>query len=89
MNHGHSPGAGQPETPKLPHAVFISYSNQDKVTADGVCAALEADSVSCWIAPRDVAGGRPYSGDLLTNLSNACGVGRSVLIVGDDSLLML
>jgi hypothetical protein len=27
--------------------------------------------------------------DLLANLSNACGVGRSVLIVGDDSLLML
>ncbi len=42
MNHGHSPGAGQPETPKLPHAVFISYASQDKVTADGVCATLEA-----------------------------------------------
>jgi hypothetical protein len=35
MNHGHSPGAGQPETPKLPHTVFISYSSQDKVTAMG------------------------------------------------------
>ena len=64
MNHGHSPGAGQPETPKLPHAVFISYSSQDKVTADAVCAALEAENVSCWIAPRDVAGGRPYSGQI-------------------------
>jgi serine/threonine protein kinase len=64
MNQGHSPGAGQPETPKLPHAVFISYSSEDKVTADALCAALEAENVSCWIAPRDVAGGRPYSGQI-------------------------
>jgi hypothetical protein len=40
MNQGDSPRAGQPETPKLPHAVFISYSNEDKVLADAVCGAL-------------------------------------------------
>ncbi len=34
------------------------------MTADAVCAALEAENVSCWIAPRDVAGGRPYSGQI-------------------------
>ena len=52
MNLGHSPGIGQPETPKLAHPVFISHSNDDKAVADAVCAALEAENISCWIAPR-------------------------------------
>jgi hypothetical protein len=59
-----SAAAGQPETPKLPHAVFISYSNEDKAVADAVCAALEAENIGCWMAPRDVKGGRPYSGQI-------------------------
>jgi len=61
MIQGHSPGRGQPDSPKLPHAVFISYSNEDKAIADAVCAALEVENIGCWIAPRDVQGGRPYS----------------------------
>jgi serine/threonine protein kinase len=64
MNEGHSPGAGQPESPKLPHAVFICYSNEDKAVADAVCTTLEAESIGCWMAPRDVHGGRPYSGQI-------------------------
>ncbi|HXM28623.1 MAG TPA: protein kinase [Chthoniobacterales bacterium] len=61
MKPSDSAAAGQPETPKLPHAVFISYSNEDKAVADAVCAALEAENIGCWMAPRDVNGGRPYS----------------------------
>ena len=34
--------------------VFISYAEQDKLTAVAVCAALESDGIRCWIAPRDV-----------------------------------
>jgi serine/threonine protein kinase len=71
MNPGHSPGAGQPETPKLPHAVFISYSNEDKAIADAICAALETENIGCWIAPRDVAGGRPYSGQITQAIREA------------------
>jgi hypothetical protein len=37
--------------------VFISYSHQDKPTADAACATLEAEGIRCWIAPRDVAPG--------------------------------
>lgn len=37
--------------------VFISYSSADKSAADAVCAALEADGTSCWIAPRDIVAG--------------------------------
>ncbi len=32
--------------------------------ADAVCAGLEAENIGCWMAPRDVQGGRPYSGQI-------------------------
>ena len=37
--------------------VFISYSSVDRTIADAVCAALESNGVSCWIAPRDIRAG--------------------------------
>jgi hypothetical protein len=36
------------------HDVFISYSSKDKTVADSVCAKLEQEKISCWIAPRDI-----------------------------------
>ena len=46
------------------HTAFISYSSEDKNVAFGVCKVLEAGGVMCWIAPRDVMAGRPYSGQI-------------------------
>ena len=46
------------------HTAFISYSSEDKDVAFGACKALEAGGVTCWIAPRDVMAGRPYSGQI-------------------------
>jgi tetratricopeptide (TPR) repeat protein len=37
--------------------VFISYSSVDRTIADAVCASLESNGVSCWIAPRDIPAG--------------------------------
>lgn len=37
---------------------FISYSKQDKATADAVCHVLESQGIRCWVAPRDVQVGR-------------------------------
>jgi serine/threonine protein kinase len=71
MSEGYTPGAGQPELTKPPHAVFISYSNEDKIVAESVCAALEASNIGCWIAPRDVQGGRPYSGQITQAIREA------------------
>ena len=71
MNQGHSPGAGQPESPKLPHTVFISHSSDDSSAAEGVCVALEAAGIHCWIAPRDVLAGRPYSGQITEAIRRA------------------
>jgi hypothetical protein len=47
------------------HDVFISYSSRDKSIAHAICAALEAQRVRCWIAPRDVVPGLPYAEQLL------------------------
>jgi biotin transporter BioY len=41
----------------MAHDVFISYSSDDKPTADGVCATLERNGIRCWIAPRDILPG--------------------------------
>jgi parallel beta-helix repeat protein len=54
----------KPNPAKPRHALFISYSSEDQETAEALCAALEADGIRCWIAPRDVKGGRPYSGQI-------------------------
>ncbi len=34
--------------------VFISYSHQNKVVADAICAKLEQNHIRCWYAPRDI-----------------------------------
>lgn len=45
--------------------VFISYASHDKPHADAVCAGLEAAGVRCWIAPRDIAAGKTYAGEIV------------------------
>ena len=48
----------------MAHDVFISHSTNNRPVANAVCAALERDGIRCWIAPRDVMPGRPYSGEI-------------------------
>src|SRR5687767_3854340 len=50
----------------MAHDVFVSYSSQDKLTADAVCAALERHAIRCWIAPRDVLPGSEW-GEAIVN----------------------
>lgn len=45
----------------MAHDVFISYASTDKAVADAVCAALEADHIRCYIAPRDVLTGQSFA----------------------------
>ena len=44
----------------MAHDVFVSHSVKDKAVADAIVARLEADSVTCWIAPRDVVPGADW-----------------------------
>ena len=61
----------------MAHDVFISYSNKDKLTADAVCAALEANGIRCWIAPRDILPGSDW-GEAIIDAIHAC---RAMLLV--------
>ncbi|MDR3690912.1 MAG: toll/interleukin-1 receptor domain-containing protein [Fimbriimonas sp.] len=49
----------------MAHDVIISYSSHDKLIADACCAALEAQRIRCWIAPRDVLAGTEYGESIL------------------------
>ena len=44
--------------------VFISHSAQDRNVSEKICAALEQDGISCWIAPRDVRPGKSFPGEI-------------------------
>jgi len=54
---------------RMPFDVFISYSVHDKLTAQAVCATLEANGIRCWIAPRDIMPGSEY-GDAIVEAIN-------------------
>jgi biotin transporter BioY len=49
----------------MPHDVFVSYSSDDKPTADAVCATLENNGIRCWIAPRDILPGMDWGGAIV------------------------
>ncbi len=42
----------------MPHDVFISYAAKDKAVAEAVCDAIERAGHLCWLADRDLPGGR-------------------------------
>jgi hypothetical protein len=44
----------------MAHDVFISYAAKDKATADKISVALEAENISCWIAPRNIQPGLSF-----------------------------
>ena len=51
--------------------VFISYSSQDKTTADAACAMLEGAGMRCWIAPRDILPGTDYGASIVEAIRHA------------------
>src|SRR6266487_2424157 len=66
----------------MKRTVFISHSSKDKAIGEEACHFLEANGVSCWIAPRDVTPGKNY-GAAIVDAIDECGV--FVLILNDDS----
>lgn len=55
----------------MAHDVFISYANQDKATADAVCAKLEAHGIRCWIAPRDLTPGAIWAAEIVKTIPHS------------------
>jgi hypothetical protein len=42
------------------HDVFISFATEDEAAALGICGALEAEGIACWIAHRNIQPGAEY-----------------------------
>jgi len=51
--------------------VFISYSVKDKPVVDAVVARLEAESVRCWVAPRDVIPGADWGKSIINAIESS------------------
>jgi hypothetical protein len=61
----------------MAHDLFISYSTQDKLTADAACATLEAAGVRCWIPPRDITPGLEWGEAIVAAISHC----RAMLLI--------
>jgi formylglycine-generating enzyme required for sulfatase activity len=55
----------------MPHQVFLSHSGADAKKAEKLCLALEAEGITCWIAPRDIPGGASYSGEIVRAIAES------------------
>jgi hypothetical protein len=55
----------------MAHKVFICHASNDKQVADAACAALEAQRIPCWIAPRSILAGEEY-GKAIVDALGAC-----------------
>src|SRR5438876_10588083 len=55
----------------MAHDVFVSHSVKDKVVADAVVARLEAESVRCWVAPRDVIPGADWGESIINAIESS------------------
>jgi hypothetical protein len=55
----------------MPRDVFLSHSVKDKAVAEAIVARLEADSVTCWVAPRDVVPGADWGESIIDAIESS------------------
>ena len=65
----------------MAHDVFVSHSEKDKAVADAVVARLEAESVTCWTAPREVVPGADWGESII----NAIESSRIMILIFSES----
>ncbi len=65
--------------------VFICHASEDRTSADQIVEALEAGSVTCWIAPRDVGAGEDYAAAIVTALESVDAVVLVMSAAANDS----
>lgn len=61
--------------------VFISYSSANRPIAEAACESLETNGIRCWIAPRNVDPGVPYSGQIIQGLRES----KAVVLLFSDT----
>src|SRR5215213_878401 len=55
----------------MAHDVFVSHSAKDKAIAAKVVAHLEANSIGCWVAPRDVVPGADWGESIIDAIESS------------------
>src|SRR6266480_715205 len=55
----------------MAHDVFLSHSVEDKAVAEAIVARLEAESVTCWVAPRDVVPGADWGESIINAIESS------------------
>lgn len=63
--------------PASPRSAFLSHASADAELAQQLCERLESQGVRCWIAPRDLTPGNPYSSEIVHGIE------------GSDALILL
>lgn len=63
--------------------VFISFASPDSAVAAAVCAALEQEGVTCWLAPRDVMPGEFYADAIVRAIDAAKAL---VIVLSQNSI---
>ena len=51
--------------------IFISYSSNDEQLANQLCEFFEKEKLSCWIAPRNIAVGKEYGGEIIKGIEES------------------
>lgn len=62
--------------------VFVSYASPDREVAFKIAAFLEEQSITCWIAPRDVPPGMEYGAAILQGIETSNAL---VLVLSEHS----
>jgi hypothetical protein len=55
----------------MAHKVFISHSSKDKTIADAICARLQEQNITCWIAHRDIVSSTEYAGAIVEAINES------------------
>jgi hypothetical protein len=55
----------------MAHDVFLSHSVKDKTVAEAIVGRLESESVTCWIAPRDVVPGADWGESIINAIESS------------------
>jgi hypothetical protein len=61
----------------MAHDCFISYASKDSPVANAICAALEREKITCWMAPRDILPSSNYGESIINGINQA----RAVVLV--------
>jgi TIR domain len=67
----HRQFTGEAKRSNMAHDVFLSHSVKDKAVAEAIVARLEGESVTCWIAPRDVVPGADWGESIIDAIESS------------------